>query len=181
MTNDHSLVDLLLVETSRRNTDLIAGLVFQKPEVFDELIAIYLSNEEPVSRRAAWVVDTVSREVPGLIKPDHLLSITGMLEKFSHDALRRHSLCILSRSPIADELHGILVKTCFDWLLSPAEPVAVKVYCMEILYLISFVVPEIRNELADSIEWRMDEGTPGFRNRGLKILKKLRKEQKEAG
>jgi hypothetical protein len=156
MTNPQSLSDLLLVETSRRNTDLIAGLVYQKPEVFNELIDIFLLNEEPVSRRAAWVVDTVSREIPDLIKPQHLEKLTGMLEVFSHDGLRRHSLCIISRFPIADSLRGVLIKTCFDWLLTPNEPAAVKVYCMEILFRISFTEPEIRNELADSIEWRME-------------------------
>ncbi|MCX6251699.1 MAG: hypothetical protein NTX61_13220 [Bacteroidetes bacterium] len=175
MTNNQTLEDLLLVETSRRNTDLIADLVFKKHEVFDELITIYLRNEEPVSRRAAWVVDAVSREIPELIKAEHLEKITEKLGIFSHDGLKRHSLCILARSPLPVTQTGVLINTCFDWLLSPKEPVAVKVWCMEILYRISLTEPEIRKELADSIEWRMEEETPGFRNRGMKILRKLRK------
>jgi hypothetical protein len=58
-------------------------------------------------------------------------------------------------------------------LLSPKEAVAPKVYCMEILYRISQVEPNLKKELADSIEWRLNEESPGFKNRGLKILKKL--------
>jgi hypothetical protein len=65
---------------------------------------------------------------------------------------------------------------CFDWLVSAKESVAVKVYAMEILYRISQVEPELKKELADSIEWRISEGTPGFKHRGLKTLKKLYKE-----
>jgi hypothetical protein len=44
---------------------------------------------------------------------------------------------------------------------------------MEILYRISQVEPDMKKELADSIEWRMNEETAGFRNRGQKLLKKL--------
>jgi hypothetical protein len=36
--------------------------------------------------------------------------------------------------------------------------------------------PDLKQELADSIEWRMQEETPGFRNHGSKLLKKLYRE-----
>jgi hypothetical protein len=55
-----SLEDILMVETSRRNTDLVADLVYQDLSIYNELVTIYLRNEEPVSRRAAWIVDTIS-------------------------------------------------------------------------------------------------------------------------
>ena len=64
MSGNESLTDLLMVETSKRQTDLIADLVYQKPELFDELMKIYLRNEEPISRRAVWVIDTVSEKHP---------------------------------------------------------------------------------------------------------------------
>ncbi len=60
-------------------------------------------------------------------------------------------------------------------LLHPPYPPAVKVHCMEILYRLSLKEPELRKELIDCIEFRLNEETPGFKNRGLKILKKLTK------
>jgi hypothetical protein len=172
---NESLTDLLLVETSRRNTDMIADLVLKKPELFDELVTIYLRNEEPVSRRAVWVVDTVAEKLPELLEP-YLESIAEALPNFEHDGLKRVSLRMLCRSPLPQKYLGELMNICFDWLVAPKESVAVKVYAMEILYRISQTEPELKKELADSIEWRIAEGTPGFKNRGLKTLKKLHKE-----
>jgi hypothetical protein len=175
MPGNESLTDLLMVENSRRNTDLIADLVFNKPELFDELVSIYLRNEEPVSRRAVWVVDTVTEKHPELLDP-YLESFVNALPSFEHDGLKRVSLRMLSRSPLPQNYLGDLMNICFDWLVSSKESVAVKVYAMEILYRISEVEPDLKKELADSIEWRIGEGTPGFKNRGLKTLKKLYKE-----
>ena len=175
MTGPESLTDLLMVENSRRNTDLIADLVYQKPELFDELMKIYLRNEEPISRRAVWVVDTVAEKHPELLEP-YLESIAETLPVFGHDGLKRNSLRMLARSPLPQIHLGELMNTCFDWLLSPKESVAVKVYAMDILYRMSEEEPALKKELADSIEWRLAEGTPGFRAHGMKLLKKLNKE-----
>ena len=83
---------------------------------------------------------------------------------------------MFTRSPLPQKYFGELMNICFDWLISPRESVAVKVYAMEILYRLSEIEPELKKELADSIEWRITEGTPGFKNRGVKTLKKLYKE-----
>lgn len=156
----------------RAHTDNLIDLLKNHPEWHNELIDIYLSNEEPFSRRIAWAIDLYSLEEPEIVIP-YLEIIVDLLQKFSHDALRRHSLHILSRLPLPDSRLGELINICFDWLLSPNQPAAVKVYSIEILYRISLREPDIREELKDCIELRLNEETPGFKNRGLKILKKL--------
>ena len=156
----------------RAHTDRLVEILRQHPEWHNELIHIYLSNKEPFSRRILWAIDLYSFENPEIINP-HLEMIAGLLPEFSHDALRRHSLHILSRSPLPSSELGNLINICFDWLLSPNHNAAVKVYCMEILFRISLMEPAIKQELADCIEFRLNEETPGFKNRGLKILKKL--------
>ncbi len=81
---------------------------------------------------------------------------------------------ILARSPIPSEAYlGKLIKISFEWLLSPREAIAVKIFCMECLYRISQVEPDLRHELSDSVEWRLNEESAGFRNRGRKLVKKL--------
>ena len=175
MSGNKSLTGLLMVENSRRNTDLIANLVFNKPELFDELVEIYLRNEEPVSRRAVWAVDTVAEKLPKLLER-YIDSIAEALPRFEYDGLKRLSLRMLSRLPLPQKYFGELMNICFDWLISPKESVAVKIYAMEILYRMSGMEPELKKELADSIEWRITEGTPGFKSRGKKTLNKLYKE-----
>jgi len=171
----NTLEDLLLMEMSRRNTDMVADMVLQNPELFDELVEIFFRQEEPVSRRAAWVVDTVTEKLPELLTP-HLGRIASNLPTLQHDGLKRHSLRMLLRSPLPPDHLGDLMNICFEWLLSGKEAIAAKVHCMEILYCISQAEPDLKKELADSIEWRMEEESAGFRNKGQKILKKLYKE-----
>ncbi len=176
MTEYRSLEDLLATEMSRRNTDVVAGIIFQKLELFGELFGIFTRNEEPASRRAAWVVDTVSERNPELLGP-YLAAIIKLLPVFRHDGLKRHSMRMLARSPLpAGDVEGELMTICFDWLLSPGESIATKMYCMEILYRMSQTEPDLKKELADSIEWRLNEESPGFKSRGKKLLKRLHAE-----
>jgi hypothetical protein len=166
------LEDLLSVETSRRNSDLIADMILQKPALFGELMSVFFRNEEPVSRRAAWVMDIVSEKSPELISP-YIEEIARHLPEFTHDGMKRESVKVLARSPMVSEQFGPLMNICFRWLVSPEESVAVKMFSMEILYRMSEIEPDLRHELADSIEWRMQEETPGFKSKGRKLLAKL--------
>jgi hypothetical protein len=170
-----SLEEMLLVEMSRRNTDLVSDLINRKPDLFGLLFAIFLRNEEPVSRRAAWVIDTVTETRPDLLAP-RLPEIAAALPTFGHDGMKRHSLRMLARSPLPQEHLGTLMNLCFDWLISAREAVAAKVYCMEILYRMAQDEPDLRKELADSLEWRMQEESAGFRNHAGKLLKTLYRE-----
>lgn len=167
------LKSMLSSETSRRNTDMVVNLVIQDPKLFEALFSIYMSNEEPFSRRAAWVIDTITEDRPGMLLPfrDKMIH---MLTQFRHDGLKRHTLRMLNRTPLPGESEiGFLITICFDWLVSARESIAVKVTCMDLLYRISLSEPDIRKELTDSIEWRLEEESAGFRSHAKKVLKKL--------
>jgi hypothetical protein len=71
-----------------------------------------------------------------------------------------------------------LIDICFDWLISPSEAVAAKVFSMEILYKLSQQFPEIKHELIDSIEFGMHDGKPGYQNFARKLLVKLYGEER---
>jgi hypothetical protein len=175
MKEEESLESLLMMESSRRNTDLVADLVLQKPELFADLYGIYRNSNAPVGWKAAWVMDVVTEKSPGLLDP-YIEEMAACLGAIAHDGKKRESLRMLARSPLPEENLGILISTCFDWLTSSKEPVAVKMFSMEILYRVSGKEPEMKKELADSIEWRMQEETPGFRAHGRKLLKQLYRE-----
>ena len=131
--DNSTLEQMLMQEMSRRNTDQMAMLVRQNRQIFDELFSIFLKNEEPVSRRAAWVLDISSEEDPGLLA-NSLDQLVYNLPFCQHEGMKRHSLRMLARSPLpSEEAHGRLISLCFDWLLSAKAPVAVKVHCIDIL------------------------------------------------
>ena len=170
-----NVATLLLEEHSRAQTDFVAKVIFNHPALFLELWKLFMANEEPVSRRAAWVIDVCSEKNPEWIAP-LLNELIETIPAFSHDALKRHSLRILARSPLPAEKLGELATTCFNLLMLRNESVAAKMYCMEILYRISEMEPELKPELSDSISFQMVEGTPGIRSCGNRLLKKLSRE-----
>jgi len=173
--DSEQLRKFLLQDNSRANTDFVGNFIRQKPELIHQLWEIYLSNEEPVSRRAAWIIDTVSESEPDWVTP-YIPRLVDLLSTFRHDGMKRHALRMIARNEIPAEKQGALLDICFEWLLSPAEAVAAKFYSMTILYTLSRTFPEIRDELIDSIEFQMAEGSPGFKNIGRKLLVKLYRE-----
>lgn len=176
MAIPETLENLLSRELSRRNIDSVVALMEQQPRIFGEVFRIFIRDEGATSRRAAWAVDLYSESHPEALIP-HLVQLWDNFFKFSHDGMKRHSLRMIARSPLPDgEYLGILVSSCFNWLLSPVVAVAPKVHCMDILYRISELEPDLKKELADSIEWRILEESPGFRSHGNKLLTRLRKE-----
>lgn len=168
------LKDLFEHETSRANTDYVKNIIYQKPELYEELFELVLQNKDPHSRRAIWVFDACDEELQGVAKP-FLPKLIENLDKFTHNGMKRHSLRILSRHKIPDDQLVKVMDFCFK-MLTLFEAAAIKVHAMQILYNISQKVPEIKPELISAIELSVQEGTTGVKNRGFRMLKKLYKE-----
>lgn len=171
----HNFRELLLKGNSRSYTDFVADIVSKRPELVSELWEIYLAIEEPVSRRAAWIIDTASEYKPGWVEP-FLPQLIAKLPEFNHDGLKRHALRMIARLPFPNGMEGELMNIAFEWLLSTTESVAVKMYCIQILYRLSATEPDISQELYDTIEFQMADGTPGFRSIGSKLMRQIDKD-----
>jgi len=170
----YNLKDLLLKGNSRSYTDFVADIVTKRPELIADLWDIYLSLEEPVSRRAAWIIDTASEDKPEWVSP-YLNSLILKLPLMQHDGLKRHALRMISRMPFTEGSEGSLMNITFDWLLSATESVAVKMYSIQILYRLAEKEPDILQELYDTIEFQIADGTPGFKNIGSKRMEQIDK------
>jgi len=171
----HNLRELLLKGNSRSYTDYVADVVTQRPELIGELWEIYLAMEEPVSRRAAWIIDTASENKPDWVR-SFLSELIQKLRQFNHDGLKRHALRMIARMPFPQGCEGELLSIAFEWLISANESVAVKMYCIQILYRLSETEPDILQELYDTIEFQMSDGTPGFRSIGSKMMRRIDKD-----
>lgn len=158
-------------ETSRSNTDFVLGIILQKPELLSDLCDLIFQREEPVSRRAIWVLDICDEQHPDLVQP-FLDIIIKNLSFEGHDAYKRHSLRILSRHEIP-EIHEVKV---FDFCLKIVtgnEPTAAKLHAIHILYRFTQKEPGLKHEVIAAIELGMREGSVGLKNIGQKTLKKL--------
>ena len=126
----------LLAELSKRNTDYIASVVDQDEKLFKELFNLILTNEEYVSGRAAWVIETLWLKYPEMIDP-YINDMIDFLPITKYDNQKRHFTKILSTRNLRDldeERLGILIDRCFTWLEDPIYPTAVKMFSMQIIY-----------------------------------------------
>jgi hypothetical protein len=167
------LKDLFTDETSRTTTDLVLDIIRQKPGLISELADLVFKKEEPYARRAIWVLDVYDESHPEQTK-QFLERIINDLSLDDHDALKRHSLRILTRHELPEEKKIKVLDFCLA-ILAGNEAAAPKVYAMDILYRIAMEEPGLSHEFISAIELAMAEGTAGVKNRGKKILRKLNK------
>jgi len=172
---NEDLRSLLLAEMSRRNTDFVKEIVLSNPGMFDALFKLAILNEEPVSRRAMWVVDVASESEPDILLL-HLNDLIAALKSFQHDGLKRHTLRMLSRYDLTIEQFLPILDLCFHFMRSGKESVAVRYQAMHLLYKMSEKEPDLKHEMVNTIDLQMQEGSPGLRNQCLKLLKKLKHE-----
>ena len=171
----HDLKDLILFDLSKRHTRELASMAQKDNRILNELWKFALSDEAPLNWRSAWVIKGIHENDPGLIEslvPDMIRALPDLKK----EGVKREFLRMIMEYPLPDdeERLGILLDTCFRWLSEPAEPIAVKVHCMTILFEICKVIPEIKQELITTIEVAMAEGSAGIVNRGSKTIRALK-------
>lgn len=168
------LKELFAQETARAVTDQVKEIIYQRPELYEEVLQLVLKNEEPYSRRAIWVFDAVDEEL-GEVAAPFLPQLIGQFDHFGHDALRRHTLRILSRHEIPEAYQVRVIDTCFK-MLQMNVAAAIKVHAMQVLYNLSQQQTGLKHELISALELNVREGCTGVKNRGNRLLKKLKKE-----
>lgn len=173
---DHDISEarsLLLANNSRSYTDSLVGMIQQKPELFDLFWSLYLALDGPVSRRAAWVISHAALRMPHLIREEHLREMIILAPSMKHDGEKRNLAKVLTLVTLPETLYGEILDLCFNWLNDSGESIAVRVYSMDVLLTISIEIPEIRGELASTIENHMDRFSTGLKSKGRKVLNKL--------
>jgi len=174
--DEHSDLKKLLSDSSRFTVDVATNLIDRNPEIFSKMLDFALLDLGAYSMRAARVVYFSSLRHPGLIRP-YLPALVQKLSGMKNDGLKREMTKTIAVQPLQydEETAGSLVDTCFAFMNSQQEKVAVKVYAMEILFKLSEIYPDLRQELICSIEYMMPEASAGMKSRGRKYLTKLKR------
>lgn len=163
----------------------MASEVRQHPQWFGPLLQIALGDEAPTGSRAAWVVEFVCQQDPGVLHP-HLEAFTTGLSGLRHEStIRPMAKCceMLAEAraaggekcpPLNPDQRERMAAACFDWLIGPYA-VAPQAYSMRTLYLLGGEEPWIHEELKAVLHRGYPQGSPGYQARARKILKLLEK------
>jgi hypothetical protein len=164
----------LLRKHSRENADFIEAHVVRTPGAIVELMVCFLGEEEKVAQRSSQVVGNLGRHHPELLKPWWEDMLEAGLQPV-HIAIRRNVaryFCELEL-PIPGKLEKRIATTFTDWSTDPDVPVAVAVFAMQFVADRHEKFPQLAKTIKQVIESKIDGSSPGFCNRGQKILQQL--------
>lgn len=165
-----------LADSSRAVADMTAHMVCENPELFSALLQIALSEEMPYAPRAARVVTICSLQIPRIMFPYRNKIIRSMAhmqnEGVIRNLLKMYAEIAVSYTKTEREA---LMNLCFDKLTDPNMPVAIKIFCMQVLYNISLKEPDIGNELYHIIENELPYSTAAYKSRGRKMMQMIKR------
>lgn len=151
----------------------ITEFAVSSEENFKELIDCFLSKDIRVAQRAAWSVSWAAQKKPEIVQPYIGILVDQLKRKDVHNAVIRNSLRILEDLTIPEKFHGEVMDACFQFLQNRETAIAIKAFALTVLFNLSKIYPEIKNELRILIEENMDYETAAYRSRGKKILARL--------
>ncbi len=161
---------------SKEARDDLMNYVLEQ-DMLSEFIEFLSSNDERLRAKCCWVLQQITDDYPKALLPfsDTLIHL---LPNYTSDAEKRFVMRYFNFQPLPKDENELtqLMNFGFDWLIDPKEAIAQRAFAMTTLFRISDVVPEIKHELALTIEAQREFGSSGFKNRAKHILKKLNAE-----
>lgn len=149
----------------------IVDYVVDDQEIFKEFINLFLSGSRKVAERSSWPLSYCAERCPDWIHPHIGKLLHYMEESDPLPGTKRNVMRALQFVEIAKRFHAQAINLSFNLLMSPKEPVAVKVFSMTVLARLSEANPELKNELKIVVEDQLPYSSPGFRSRARKVLK----------
>jgi hypothetical protein len=162
----------LLQAHSKVNCNLIVDWIGNSQKKFDELFALFMSNDSRIVQMSSWPLSYCVEAYPNLIQKHFPNLLKHLKKQNNHEAVKRHSLRLLQFVTIPKKYQAIVMNICFDFIQNIDEKPTTKVFSMVVLENLAKLYPEIKPELCLIIETQMPYESAGFKSRGRRILSK---------
>ena len=166
--------EALLKEHSKTQCANIVSWIGDSQSRFDELFSLFLNDEYRVVQRASWPLSYAVIDPPGLIRKHFKKLLDNLQKPGIHDAVKRNTVRLLLDVGIPTKFHGQVMDLCFNYIMSPTEPVAVKAFSLGILQNMADQYPDIIPEIRLVIEEQLPHQTAAFKDRAKAFLKKYK-------
>ncbi len=160
-------------QRSPEHWQYILSTVMKFPLLFKELQKFAFLEDDKISLRASWIMDKVTEQNHAFVSPAFIEHVSVKVVANTNYSVIRACLRLLAREELPKKNIGLLTNQCFKWLAASSSPIAVKVHAMQLLYRVTLLEPDLKNELTVLIEDQLPHGSTGFKSRGKRILKKL--------
>ena len=162
-------------EHSKSMTMRIVDYVGDDPLRFEEVADIVVGEDPLLAQRGAWVIRHCAENSSAAVMP----SLQRLLEfvrdgRDLHDAITRNTMKAAVILEVPDDFAGLAADLAFSLIRSSSEPVAVKVYALDVLSQLgrreTTLAEELRVCLSEPIP---GSETPAFRAKVRKLSKQL--------
>lgn len=170
-----NLKETLLQEHSKKQTLKIVAYIGHDKKLFGELMKLMLTPEYRIEQRAAWAVSCCIDKNKTLLTPWIGKLIKNLENKNVHDAVKRNTLRILQNADIPEKYNGVLYNTCYAYLHSLQEPIAVRAFALTVLVNSCERYPELATEVLHSATGFLTCNIPALQSRSRQAIKKLKK------
>jgi hypothetical protein len=160
----------------RKPRESVKFSVLKNPQLFQPLVALACTPEDPNHHKACWILELVCEQKLKLLRP-HMNLFCNTMPRLTHEgALRSMSKIVLFLSQknhlLNPEQEQHLLETCWVWLLEHPK-VATKVNAMRALYHFGNKHPWIHPELQSILQLHYASYSAGYQAAARDILKKI--------
>lgn len=176
MSEFKSEISSLLNKTiTKTDIETIRFLYGGKVDLCHILWSIASEDEQPVSWRAAWVLEHISADEPNVLKP-YLNDIYGLLRLQTHQGMKRQLFNLVLRFPPNEYQIETLLNKALDWLNDPKEAIAVRANAVRFVMAVYKIEPAFKNEFLEIMRLQLNNTlSTWLENIILKSIKKLEK------
>ncbi len=168
--------ELLSTSLTLKKLVVIVDGILNNPPDFDIVFQLMYDSNSGVAWHAAWAIEKISERYPELLNPDYLDRIISLSLITKNQGLLRTLLSILVNLPIKEPIHVGLLNSCFDWMISQQQAIAVQALSLKLLYKICLIEPDLKPELLAYLENFEIEGlSPAMKATRANVVKLLKK------
>lgn len=142
---------------------------------FRDLMNIFLKGTYRQVQWAGWPLSDIVRKHPEMVIPYLKPVLKSLDKKGMHTAVKRNVMRLLQFIDIPKGVAGLAFDKAFGLFMDTTEPIAVRVFSMQVMADIATKEPELKTEVILAIEEHLPYGSTALVNRGQRLLKKLKR------
>lgn len=150
----------------------VAQLIQGDAQRILQVLAALDSTNPNVVKNAAWILghdDALDSQTIST----HIDKILFYLNHASHPSVQRCLLRALQKADIPIDKHGTLYGICYDFIINPSTPIAIRAFSMSICARISQPYPELQHELKTILLTQYENGSAGIKSKIKHTIKYL--------
>lgn len=135
--------------------EVMISYITTNQEEFSELIELAISDKQPYSWRAAWLLWSCMERNDSRVQP-HVSTLVKQLNSFK-DGQQRNLINILLKMEVPEEDEGLLFDSCVDIWLKIEKQSSVRFKAFEVIMKLVEKYPELKNEVQSLTDMRFVE------------------------